>query len=76
MMDAESWAIRQLVIKTGHRFSGKEVPIPTGKVDRISYEESTVFVNLTREAVEQSRRLRSASGRCVHLTLTQPILPL
>ena len=54
MMDAQSWAIRQLVIKTGHRFSGKEVQIPTSKVDRISYEESTVFVNLTREAVEQS----------------------
>ena len=54
MMDVQSWTIRQLVIKTGHRFSGKEVQIPTGTVDRISYEESTVFVNLTREAVEQS----------------------
>ena len=29
MMDGQSWAIRQLVIKTGHRFSGKEVQIPT-----------------------------------------------
>jgi sporulation protein YlmC with PRC-barrel domain len=54
MMDAQSWAIRQLVIKTGHRFSGKEVQIPTSKVDRISYPDSTVFVNLTGEAVEQS----------------------
>ena len=54
MMDDQSWAIRQLVIKTGHRFSGKEVQIPTSKVDRISYDESTVFVNLTVEAVEQS----------------------
>ncbi len=54
MMDARSWAIRQLVIKTGHRLSGSEVEVPTSKVDRISYEESTVFVNLTREAVEQS----------------------
>ena len=54
MMDVPSWAIRQLVIKTGHRFSGNEVQIPTSTVDRISYEESTVFVNLTQEAVEQS----------------------
>src|SRR4029077_16198362 len=54
MMDAETWALGQLVIKTGHRLSGKEVLIPTKKVDRISYEESTVFVNLTGEAVEQS----------------------
>ena len=54
MMDDKSWAICQLVIKTGHRLSGREVQIPTSKVDRISYEESTVFVNLTGEAVEQS----------------------
>ena len=54
MMDAQSWAISQLVIKTGHRFSGKEVRIPAGKVDRISYDESTVFVKLTVAAVEQS----------------------
>jgi sporulation protein YlmC with PRC-barrel domain len=54
MMDAQSWEIAQLVIKTGHRLSGKEVLIPTKNVDRISYDESTVFVNLTGEAVEQS----------------------
>ncbi len=54
VMDDQSWAIGQLVIKTGHRLSGKEVQIPTSKVDRISYEESKVFVNLTKEAVEQS----------------------
>jgi hypothetical protein len=54
MMETESWAIRQLVIKTGHRFTGKEVVIPVNAVDRISYDESTVFVNLTSEAVEQS----------------------
>jgi sporulation protein YlmC with PRC-barrel domain len=54
MMDEKSWAIRQLLIKTGHRFSGKEGQIATSQVDRISYDESTVFVNLTRGAVEQS----------------------
>jgi len=54
MMDDKTWAIHQFVVKTGHRFSGKEVLIPTSKVDRISYEESTVFVNLTSEAVEHS----------------------
>jgi hypothetical protein len=53
MMDDKSWAIDQLVIKIGHRFSGKEVLIPTRKVSRISYDESTVFVNLTQEAVGQ-----------------------
>ena len=37
-----------------HRLSGKEVQIPTSRVARISYEESTVLVNLTSGAVEQS----------------------
>ena len=54
MMDDQSWAIDQLVIKIGHRFSGKEMEIPTSKVERISWEESTVFISLTREGVEQS----------------------
>jgi hypothetical protein len=54
MMGTQSWAICQLIVKIGHRFSGKEVSISVGKVDRISYEESTVYVNLTTEAVEQS----------------------
>jgi len=53
LMDPQSWAIRQLVIKIGHRFSGKEVEIPVSKVDRISYEESAVCVNLAMEDVEQ-----------------------
>jgi hypothetical protein len=60
MMDAQSWAIGQLVIKTGHRFSGKEELIPAKKVERISYEESTVFVDLTREAAEQNPAPRPA----------------
>ena len=54
LMDDHSWAISQLVVKTGHRLSGKEVVIPTSHVKRISYEDSTVFVNLTKAAVEQS----------------------
>ena len=44
MMDAQSWVIGQLVIKTGHRFSGHEVLIPTKAVDSISYEDSTVLL--------------------------------
>ena len=54
LIDDESWAIRQLVVKTGHRFSGKEVEIPTSLVERINYEESAVSVNSTSATVEQS----------------------
>jgi hypothetical protein len=54
MMDSRTWAIRQLVIKTGNRFSGGEVQVETSAVDRISYDESTVFVHLTKETIEKS----------------------
>ena len=53
-MDEQSWAIRQLVVRIVHGFSGKDVQIPTSSVDRISYEDSIVFVNMTRDAVEHS----------------------
>ena len=62
VMDEKSWAIVQLVIKTGHRFTGKEVVIPVNTVDRISYEESTVFVTLTKEAVENSPAFNPATA--------------
>jgi hypothetical protein len=51
MMDAASWAIGELVVKTGHRLSGANALIVTKNVARISYEESTVFATLTPEAV-------------------------
>jgi len=54
MMDTRSWAIDSLVVKTGHRLSGNEVVIPSSMVERISYEDSTVFVKMTRDAVERS----------------------
>jgi hypothetical protein len=54
MMDSQTWAIRELTIKIGHRFSGKEVQIPVRNVSQISYDKSTVFVNMTSAAVEKS----------------------
>ena len=50
MIDSKDWTIGQLVVKTGHRLSGKDTLIPTKQVERISYEESTVFVYPTVEA--------------------------
>jgi sporulation protein YlmC with PRC-barrel domain len=54
VMDSKSWAINQLIIKTGHRFTGNEVVIPVNTVERISYDDSTVFVKLTKAEVEKS----------------------
>ena len=54
LIDDQRWVVRQLVVNIGHLLEGKEVQIPTEKVDRISYAESTVFINLTRKAIEQN----------------------
>ena len=74
MMDDKSWAIQQLVIKVGHRFTGKDVQIPMSQIDRISYEDSTVFVKLTKDAVERSPEQHLApNGTTVS---TKPVLAL
>ena len=51
ILDDKSWSIRYLVVETGHWFSGKEIVISPEHLDRISYEESKVFVDLTKEAI-------------------------
>jgi sporulation protein YlmC with PRC-barrel domain len=63
MMGDKSWAIRHLVVETGHWFSGKEVLISLSKIDRISYVDSKVFVNLTKGSHPQGARMRCFSGR-------------
>jgi len=47
IIDDNSWAICHLVVETGHWFSRKEIVISQKHIDRISYEESKVFVNVT-----------------------------
>ncbi len=54
MVDGRTWKIRELVIETGHWYSGKKVLLLPENIDRISYEESTVFVNLTTEDIDQT----------------------
>ena len=54
MVDTEAWVIGQLVVKTGHRLSGKDTLISTKQVERISYDESTVFAYPIVEASKQT----------------------
>jgi sporulation protein YlmC with PRC-barrel domain len=51
IIDDKSWAIRHLVVGTGHWFFGKDIVISPEDVDRISYEASKVFVKVTKEAI-------------------------
>ena len=60
LMDDQAWAIRQLVIKTGHRFC-KEGANTNDQGRPSQLGDSEVLVNLTREAVEQSPEHHLAS---------------
>ena len=56
MVDGETWAIREIVVETGHWYSGKEVLLLPANIERIVYEGSTVFVNLTKEDIKHTER--------------------
>ncbi len=51
VVDHETWAICHVVVETGHWFAGKEIVIFPKQIVRISYEESKVFVSVTKEAI-------------------------
>ncbi len=54
LVDDRSWAVRELVVETGHWYSGKEVRIATDKVNRISYQEARVHVSLTKADIQKT----------------------
>lgn len=54
LVDDRSWAIRQLVVKTGLWFAGTEVAIPTSAVQQITYQDKTVYVDMTQAGVRTS----------------------
>jgi hypothetical protein len=61
LMDDKSWAICNLVVETGTWFSGKEILILPSHIERISYEDSKVFVKLTREDIRQAPEFRPSA---------------
>lgn len=54
MVDDKSWAIGELVVETGHWYSGKEILIPPAKIKSVSYVESKVFVDLTKAEIQRT----------------------
>ena len=54
IIDDETWAIRYLIIDTRNWWPGKKVLISPQWIERVSWRESKVFVNLARETVKQS----------------------
>jgi len=54
IIDDETWAIRYLIVDTGGWLPGKKVLIAPQWIERVSWEESKVFINLSRDAIEKS----------------------
>ena len=56
IVDDDDWQLRYLVVDTGHWLPGRKVLIPLEWAQRISWSESEVIVEMTRQAVEDSPR--------------------
>ena len=54
MIDGRTWTLREIVVESGHWYSGKQIRIPTEKISRISYDESTVYVDATKAAIAEA----------------------
>jgi hypothetical protein len=54
IVDDASWAIRYLVIETGDWWPEKKVLISPQWIERISWNQGKVFVNVSRAAIRQS----------------------
>jgi sporulation protein YlmC with PRC-barrel domain len=54
LIDDKTWAIRYLIVDTKNWRKGQKVIVSTKWIESVSWSESTVFVNLSRESIKQS----------------------
>jgi sporulation protein YlmC with PRC-barrel domain len=54
VIDDETWAIRYLIVDTKNWWPGKKVLLSPQWIERVSWRESKVFVNLSRETIKQA----------------------
>lgn len=60
LIDVDTWAIRYLIIDTRNWLPGKNVLISPQWIERISWTEGKVFINLSREAIKHSAEYTEA----------------
>jgi len=54
VVDTDNWSIRYLIVETGNWLSGKKVLISPQWIERVSWAEETVYVNVSRSKIEHS----------------------
>jgi len=61
VIDDEMWSIRYLIINTGNWWPGRKVLVSPQWIERVSWSESEVFINLSRDAVKDSPKYTEQS---------------
>jgi len=54
VIDNETWAIRYLIVNTHNFWPGRKVLISPQWIERVSWGQSKVFINLSRETIKES----------------------
>jgi len=52
IIDDKTWSVHYLVVDTGHWFPGKKVLVATKWISHIKWEDASVYVNITVNAVK------------------------
>ena len=52
LIDSETWTVRYLVVNTRNFWPGKKVLVSPEWIERVSWEESKLFVDLSRDAIK------------------------
>ena len=60
LLEEKTWAVRYLVVETGHWWLGHQVLIAPQWIDQISWPDRRVSVNVTRQAVKRAPAYHSA----------------
>ena len=59
IIDEETWEIRYIVVDTRDWLPGKKVLVAPRWIERMSWDDSTVYVNLSREAIKSGPEYHS-----------------
>jgi hypothetical protein len=54
IVDDEAWAVRYIQVATKNWWPGKKVLVSPAWIERVSWEDSKVYVGLTREAIQSA----------------------
>lgn len=53
-IDGQTWSISEVIVETGRWFAGRQIVISPQSIRSISYEQSTVLLNLTKDDIQRT----------------------